>query len=859
MVAAMTSTKSPGTSPGTATAAIHIPTAHAQGAHGLARESNDANAIRESILRHLQFTLAELPKHVDSKWEPYVALALAVRDRLIENWIKTHQTYYEKDAKRVYYLSLEFLMGRTLGNAMTNLGLIDATHQALHDLGYTLEDLRDAEWDAGLGNGGLGRLAACFLDSLATLQMPAYGYGIRYEYGIFHQKIVNGAQFEVPDTWLEFGNPWEIPRPQDLFPVKMYGRVHHSVDADGKLRVEWRDAEEVLAMPYDTPIPGYMNGTVNTLRLWAAKASRDFDFREFNEGDYAGAVEQKVRSENISKVLYPNDNSLAGKELRLKQEYFFVSATIQDVIRRYKKQQRQHDPKGMPVLQKFSERVAIQLNDTHPALAVPELMRVLLDLEGLGWDEAWKITTSTLGYTNHTVMPEALERWSVDMMGRVLPRHLELIYEINRRFLDEVRAQFPDDELRLQRMSIIEEGREKKVRMANLAIVGSHSVNGVAALHTEILKDSVFKDFVELWPTKFNNKTNGITQRRWLLKANTKLSGLITKAIGDKWITNLDELKKLEPLAADAAFQEEWRAVKKANKARLAGIIGEQYKKRGIELVVNPSAMVDCQVKRIHEYKRQLLNALHAVTMYLRIKDNPKADVVPRTILFSGKAAPGYHTAKLIIRLINGIGATVNADKDVADRLRVVFLSDYRVSLAEKIFPASELSEQVSTAGTEASGTGNMKFALNGALTIGTMDGANVEICEEVGRENIFIFGMSTEEVRALKPRYQPWNHLEKNEELRRVIDAIRTGMFSPGERDLFVPLVESLVRHDEYMLLADYTSYIECQDLVSREYRDVKTWTKKSILNVARIGKFSSDRTIQQYANDIWGVKPVK
>lgn len=826
---------------------------------GLAHESNDAGAIRESILRHLQFTLAELPKHVDSKWEPYVALALAVRDRLIENWIKTHQTYYEKDAKRVYYLSLEFLMGRTLGNAMTNLGLLESTHQALHDLGYTLEDLRDAEWDAGLGNGGLGRLAACFLDSLATLQMPAYGYGIRYEYGIFHQRIVNGAQFEVPDTWLEFGNPWEIPRAQDLFPVKMYGRVQHVTDAEGNLKVEWRDAEEVLAMPYDTPIPGYMNGTVNTLRLWAAKASRDFDFREFNEGDYAGAVEQKVRSENISKVLYPNDNSLAGKELRLKQEYFFVSATIQDVIRRYKKQQRQHDPKGMPVLQKFSERVAIQLNDTHPALAVPELMRVLMDLEGLGWEEAWKITNATLGYTNHTVMPEALERWSVDMMGRVLPRHLELIYEINRRFLDVVRAQFPDDELRLQRMSIIEEGREKKVRMANLAIVGSHSVNGVAALHTAILKDSVFKDFVELWPNKFNNKTNGITQRRWLLKANTKLSGLITKAIGDKWITNLDELRRLEPLAEDVAFQEEWRAVKKANKARLAAIITDQYKRRGIELAINPLAMVDCQVKRIHEYKRQLLNALHAVTMYLRIKDNPKAEIVPRTILFSGKAAPGYHTAKLIIRLINGIGSTVNADQDVGDRLRVIFLADYRVSLAEKIFPASELSEQVSTAGTEASGTGNMKFALNGALTIGTMDGANVEICEEVGRDNIFIFGMSTEEVRALKPRYQPWNYLEKNEELRRVIDAIRSGMFSPTERDLFAPLVESLVRHDEYMLLADYTSYIECQDLVNREYRDVKTWTTKSILNVARIGKFSSDRTIQQYATDIWGVKPVK
>ena len=821
---------------------------------------NDPASIRESIVRHLQFTLAELPKHVDSSWEPYVSLALAVRDRLIENWIQTHENYYAQDAKRVYYLSLEFLMGRTLGNAMYNLGIQDSCHKALIELGYTLEDLRDAEWDAGLGNGGLGRLAACFLDSLATLQMPAYGYGIRYEYGIFHQRIVNGVQVELPDTWLEFGNPWEIPRPKDLFTIKMYGRVQPRVDEKGKLQVDWVDTQDVLAMPYDTPIPGYKNGTVNTLRLWSAKANRDFDFRDFNEGDYVGAVEAKMSSETISKVLYPNDNTPAGKELRLKQEYFFVSATIQDVIRRYKKHCKLHDQKSTkPLFEKFPDRNAIQLNDTHPALAVPELMRILMDVEGLEWDAAWDITTKTCGYTNHTVMPEALEKWPVGVMARVLPRHLEIIYEINHRFLDLVRAKFPGDDDRCRRMSIIEEGEHKRVRMANLAIVGSHSVNGVAALHTQILKDSVFKDFVELYPTKFNNKTNGITQRRWLLKSNPRLSDLITEAIGPAWVTDLSALKKLIPLATDAAFQEKWRAVKRANKARLASVISEQYQRRGETLTVNADSMFDCQVKRMHEYKRQLLNVLHAITMYNRIKANPKAQYTPRTILFSGKAAPGYYTAKLIIRLINAVGSVVNNDPVVGDLLKVVFLADYRVSLAEKIFPASDLSEQISTAGTEASGTGNMKFSLNGALTIGTLDGANVEISEEVGRDNIFIFGMTTEEVRALKSNYQPWTYAEKNAELRQVLDMIGNGAFSPNEPELFKPIADALLGHDEYMLLADYASYIKCQDDVSKAYRDPATWTKKSIINVANMGKFSTDRTIREYASEIWGVKPVK
>jgi starch phosphorylase len=825
----------------------------------LPSDGSDREAIRTSILRHLEFTLAELPRHVDSNWEPYVSLALAVRDRMIDNWIRTQESYYDQDAKRVYYLSLEFLMGRTLGNAMLNLDVTEACRQALTELGYTLEDLRDAEWDAGLGNGGLGRLAACFLDSLATLQLPAYGYGIRYEYGIFHQKIINGRQVEVPDTWLEYGNPWEIPRPTDLFPVHFYGHVHQWTE-HGQFKARWENTEEVLAMPYDTPIPGYKNGTVNTLRLWAAKAGRDFDFNEFNAGDYRGAVENKMKSENISKVLYPNDNVPEGKELRLKQEYFFVSATLQDIIRRYKKHWKMYDePKGLPLYARFADRNAIQLNDTHPALAIPELMRILVDEEGLGWDEAWKITTSTFGYTNHTVMPEALEKWPVSLLGRVLPRHLQLIYEINHRFLLEVKRRFPGDDARAARMSIIEEGREQKARMANLAIVGSHSVNGVAALHTEILKHEVFKDFVEIWPERFNNKTNGVTQRRFVLKANPGLSQLITSKIGDGWVTDLDKLRGLEAFADDVAFQQQWQAVKRQNKLRLKDVIAAQYRKRGVDLQVNPDSIFDCQVKRIHEYKRQLLNALHATTLYLRLKDDPSLDMVPRTILFAGKAAPGYHTAKLIIRLINAIGSAVNGDRDVGDKLKVLFLSDYRVSLAEKIFPASDLSEQVSTAGTEASGTGNMKFAMNGALTIGTMDGANVEICEEVGEDNIFIFGLKADEVSALKPSYQPWTYAGRNAELRRVLEFIASGALTPEEPTAFRGLVDDLLARDEYLLLADYADYVACQERVSQAYRDQATWTKKSILNVARMGKFSADRTIAEYARDIWHVKPVR
>ncbi len=829
---------------------------------GRFKHGMDAESLKSGILNHLEFTLGELPEHVDSKWEPYVGLALAVRDRLMERWIHTHDAYYDADAKRVYYMSLEFLMGRTLGNSLINMDLMDAGEKAMEDLGMKLEDMRDSEWDAGLGNGGLGRLAACFLDSLATLELPAYGYGIRYEYGIFHQRIVNNAQVETPDAWLRYGNPWEIPRHNDFFRVRFYGRTHQKVDENGRLSTEWLDTQDVLAVPYDTPVPGYRNRTVNTLRLWSARATEEFDLSYFNRGDYEGAVEAKSLSENITRVLYPNDNIFEGKELRLKQEYFFVTATLQDIVRRYKKRYRMYDQQhGLRTFDRFAEKNAIQLNDTHPALAIPELMRILLDLEGMTWEEAWEITVKTCGYTNHTVMPEALERWPVGLFGQVLPRHLEIVFEINRRFLDEVRAKFPGDDARCRRMSIIEEGGEKRVRMANLAIVGSHAVNGVAALHSEILKKELFKDFYELWPEKFSNKTNGITQRRWLKKSNPLLSKVISEAIGDSWVTDLFELKRLIPLADDATLQHQWQLVKRANKERLAGIIADQYNRRGTPLKVNPDSIFDCQVKRIHEYKRQLLNALHCITLYNRIKENPHGNFVPRTIIFGGKSAPGYYLAKLIIRLINEVGRVVNHDPVVGDRLKVVYLSDYRVSLAEKIFPASDLSEQISTAGTEASGTGNMKFALNGALTIGTMDGANVEIREEVGDDNIFIFGLLTEEVNALKGRYNPWDCYHKDPELRQVLDQIGGGTFSPvGQPDLFQPIFRSLLHDgDNYMLLADYRAYIDAQCRVSETYRDQKAWTRKSILNVANMGKFSTDRTIKEYAEQIWGLKPVR
>jgi len=723
---------------------------------------------------------------------------------------------------------------------------MDECHKAMHKLGYDLEQIRELEWDAGLGNGGLGRLAACFLDSLASLEIPGYGYGIRYEYGIFNQKIVEGYQVEAPDNWLRYGNPWEIARPEYLYPVHFHGRVLQYKDRNNRLVNEWLDTEEVLAMAYDTPIPGYGNNTVNTLRLWSAKASRDFDFTYFNEGDYMKAVELKNDSENISKVLYPNDNVFEGKELRLKQEYFFVSATLQDIIRRYRKHHDNFD--------KFAERNAIQLNDTHPAIAIPELMRILVDIEGLSWEEAWEITTKTFAYTNHTVLPEALEKWTVELFEYLLPRHLQVIYEINHRFLNEVRYKYPGDEARLVRMSLIEEAPEKRIRMANLAIVGSHSINGVAALHTEIIKNELFLDFYEMYPERFNNKTNGITQRRWLKKCNPKLSNLISREIGDAWTTDLYQLQQLKPLAEVASFRQEWQEVKKLNKEKLADLIKQEN-----NLLVDTNSIFDCQIKRLHEYKRHLLNALHIITAYNKIKDNPTKDFVPRTVIIAGKAAPGYRMAKLIIKLITSIGDVVNNDPGIRGLLKVAFLANYRVSLAEKIFPASDLSEQISTAGTEASGTGNMKFALNGALTIGTMDGANIEICEEVGRDNIFIFGLTTDEVKELKPKYNPYDYYRENLELKRVLDMIQDGYFSPHHRDLFHPIVDSLLKDgDNYLLLADYASYIECQELVNQTYLDQDKWTKMAIHNVANMGKFSSDRTIKQYADEIWNAKSV-
>jgi starch phosphorylase len=807
----------------------------------------DAESIKKSFLLHMEYSLGK-DRYSATSQDSYSSIALSARDRLIERWITTQQTYHKKHAKRIYYLSLEFLIGRTLGNSLINLGMYDEAAAAMRDLGYSLEELREKEWDAGLGNGGLGRLAACFMDSLATLQLPAVGYGIRYDYGIFFQSIRDGYQVETPDNWLRLGNVWEFPRPEFSYIVNFYGRVETYFDEKGQAHRRWSDTQDIIAMAYDTPVPGYGNNTVNNLRLWSAKSTREFDLNYFNDGDYIKAVSDKSVSENITKVLYPNDNRFEGKELRLRQEYFFVSATIQDIMRRYK-----NEHEGFA---EFPDQVAIQLNDTHPAIAIAELMRTLVDLERLGWDEAWDITRSTFGYTNHTVLPEALERWTVDLIGKVLPRHLEIIFEINRRFLDELAALHPGNGDLARELSIIEEGPAKKVRMANLAIIGSHSVNGVAALHTEILKAELFKDFNELWPEKFNNKTNGITQRRWLRLCNPRLSALIDEKIGDGWVSHLYELKKLEPLAADPAFRERWFRVKQANKEALAEYV---LNRNGI--AVNTDSLFDIQVKRLHEYKRQLLNVLHVVTLYNRIKDNPDKDFVPRTIMFAGKAAPGYYMAKLIIKLINSISETVNGDPRVGDKLKVVFLRNYAVSNAEKIIPAADLSEQISTAGTEASGTGNMKFALNGAVTIGTLDGANIEIMEEVGRDNIFIFGLDAQAVAELKrSSYDPLTYYHGNPELKLVLDQIGSGYFSKGDAGLFKPIVDSLLHHgDTYLLLADYQSYIACQDRVAAAYRNRDKWTAMSIMNTARMGKFSTDRTIDEYAKDIWDVKPVR
>lgn len=810
------------------------------------REKQEEPFIK-AFVKRLLYTLSK-DKYSATRRDYLFSAAYAIRDQLVARWVKTQQEYYHQDVKRIYYLSMEFLMGRALANNMINLGLYESCYKSLLDAGLDLEELREMENDAGLGNGGLGRLAACFLDSMATLQLPGYGYGIRYEYGIFYQRIRDGFQIETPDNWLRYGNPWEIARPEYLYPVKFYGEVQNHTHPNGEVHYKWVNTDAVMAMAYDIPIPGYGNNTVNTFRLWSSKSSRDFNLDYFNRGDYMQAVEQKSETETISKVLYPEDSTMQGKELRLKQEYFFVAATLQDILRRYDKY---HDTPDL-----LPEKVAVQLNDTHPALAIVELMRILVDDRHTPWDKSWEITTKVFAYTNHTILPEALERWKVSLFETLLPRHLGIIYEINRRFLDQVWIHNPGDHDRLQRTSLIEETPEKKVRMAHLCIVGSHSVNGVSALHSEIIKQKVFKDFYELTPNKFNNKTNGITQRRWLVSANPDLTRLIDEYIGSAFITDLDQLKKLIPLADNPEFQEKWHGVKHHNKVNFANWI-----EKHCEEAINPDSLFDFQVKRMHEYKRQLLNVLHVVHLYMKLHQDPNYDATPRTVFFAGKAAPGYAMAKLIIKLINAIAHLVNNDPLTKEKLKVVFLPNYSVSLAEKIFPAAELSEQISTAGTEASGTGNMKFALNGALTIGTLDGANVEIREEVGDENIFIFGMKTPEVEELKANgYNPLDYYYANPDLKRVIDMIANGLFCPEKLDLFSPITESLLQKgDHYCLLADFDSYIACQQRVSEMYKDWRAWTKMSILNVANIGKFSSDRTIREYAADIWNVKPVK
>lgn len=797
--------------------------------------------IKQSYQRHLTNSLAQ-DRYTETPYGSYSSLALAVRDELISRWLRTQQAYYKADAKRVYYLSLEFMLGRLLGNTLVNLQRLDETDRALRDLGYALEDLRESEWDPGLGNGGLGRLAACFLDSFATLQLPAYGYGIRYEYGSFSQHIRDGVQVETPDNWLRYGNVWEIPRPGVIHLVKFGGRVTRRENGGA---AEWIETDNVVAVAYDYPVPGYGNSTVNNLRLWSAKSTREFDLDYFNHGDYLRAVEERDKTETISKILYPEDSSSAGKELRLKQEYFFVSATLQDILARYLKAHQSFE--------QLPEKVAIQLNDTHPSLGIAEMMRLLIDEHGLPWDKAWQLTTQTFAYTNHTVMPEALECWPVELMDKVLPRILLIVYEINRHFLQSVASRYPGDSARLQRMSLIEEGEQKKVRMANLAVAGSHSVNGVSALHTKILEQELFPDFFAMYPERFNNKTNGITQRRWLLLSNPRLAKLISERIGDGWITDLDELERLVPLAEDADFRARWRQVKAANKASLAALIRART---GVESRFN--SIFDCQIKRIHEYKRQLLNVLHLIHLYNQIKAG--AAFVPRTVIFAGKAAPGYFLAKLMIRLINAVADRINHDADAQTLLKAVFITNYGVSLAEKIIPAADLSEQISIAGSEASGTGNMKFALNGALTIGTLDGANVEILEQVGQDNIFIFGLTAEEVSAAKSSgYQPRRYYDTVPALKNVIDKIAGDFFCPSQPGLFQPIVDSLLdRGDRFMVLADFAAYVDCQNRVSLAYFDEDRWTRMSIANVARMGKFSSDRTVGEYARDIWRVSPV-
>jgi starch phosphorylase len=803
------------------------------------------DAIKSAFLDDLFYMQGKFPALATNN-DYYMALAYAVRDRMLQRWISTAAAYTKQGSRTVAYLSAEFLMGPHLGNNLINLGIFDTVKECMTELGMNFEQLLGQEEEPGLGNGGLGRLAACFIDSLSTLEVPALGYGIRYEFGIFHQEIIDGWQIEKTDKWLRFGNPWELVRPEWSVDVKFGGSTEQYIDEHNRLRIRWVPHKIVCGVPYDTVILGYRTNTANTLRLWRSEAPESFDFAIFNSGDYYGAVNQKVTSENLSKVLYPNDIELRGKELRLEQQYFFVSCSLQDMFRILGRQK-------LPV-EKFHEKFAVQLNDTHPAIAIAELMRLLVDEYLLPWADAWSVTCKTFAYTNHTLLPEALERWSLAVFGKVLPRHLQIIYEINAHFLEEVRIRFLGDEARISRLSLIDETGERYVRMAHLACVGSHAINGVAELHSELLKRDVLKDFYELWPKKFSNKTNGVTPRRWMVLSNPQLSDLITQHIGDGWIKDLAQLRRLEPLADDAEFRNRWREIKQHNKRAFATLA---LQRTGI--VADPDSIFDVLVKRIHEYKRQHLKVLHIVSLYHAIKSNPSLSVQPRTFIFGGKAAPGYHLAKLMIKLITAVGDVVNRDPDVRDRLKVVFLPNFNVTNGQRVYPAADLSEQISTAGKEASGTGNMKFSMNGALTIGTLDGANIEIREEVGAENFFLFGLSAEEVYALQARgYRPTDYYNGNQGLRDVIDLIRSGFFSRGDTELFRPLIDGLLYHDPYLLLADFQSYMECQDKVAAAYRDTERWTRMSILNTARSGKFSSDRTIGEYCAEIWRVKSV-
>ena len=809
------------------------------------RTGLSVETLRRALADNLFYLQGKFPR-IATNNDYYMALAYTVRDRLLQRWIATVETYIKKDVKVVCYLSAEFLVGPHLGNNLINLGIYDQVRQAVEESGLDLKELIEEEEEPGLGNGGLGRLASCYMDSLAALEIPAIGYGIRYEFGIFDQEIRDGWQVEITDKWLRYGNPWEVPRPENTVEVKFGGHTEGYTDNQGNYQVRWVPEYVLKGIPYDTPILGYKVNTANTMRLWRAEAVESFNFEKFNIGDYYGAVDNKVVSENLTKVLYPNDEPIQGKELRLQQQYFFVSCSLQDMIKMLLATGESLD--------RFHEKFAVQLNDTHPSISVAELMRLLVDEHHMDWDKAWDITQKTFGYTNHTLLPEALEKWPLGLFGRFLPRHLEIIYEINQRFLDQVRIKYPGDDGKLSRLSVIDESGEKYVRMANLACVGSHAINGVAALHSELVKETILCDFYQLWPEKFSNKTNGVTPRRWMVLSNPRLTQLITDKIGDNWIKHLDDLKKLEAFVDDPTFRKQWRDIKQAVKQDLA-----DYTRQKVGITVNPESLFDIQVKRIHEYKRQHLDVLHIITLYNRLKQNPNLDITPRTFFFGGKAAPGYFMAKLIIKLINSVGEVVNNDPDVRDRLKVVFLPDYNVTFGQRVYPAADLSEQISTAGKEASGTGNMKFSLNGALTIGTLDGANVEIREEVGEENFFLFGLKTEEVYDLKAKgYNPWDYYNSNGELKAVIDLISSGFFSHGDPNLFKPLVDNLLYDDPYLLLADYQSYIECQEKVSQAYKDQENWTRMSILNVARMGKFSSDRAIREYCEDIWNVEPV-